>query len=124
MSIPYDLLTRNVEVPDHVRRYLEEKLQSLEHLIDSGDSTLFCQIELSKTTEHHQSGKVFRAEANLRAGGAAFRAVAEGETLEEALDEVKDELKIELSKHKDKNMSLLRRGGARLKSLLRFGRAS
>ena len=120
MPIAYDLLTRNVEVPESFKTYLEGKLQSIEHLIDANDPTLLCKVELSRTTEHHQSGKIFRVEINLSAKGTLSRAVAEAETLEEALDEVKDELKAELGKRKDKHTSLLRRSGARLKDIFRF----
>lgn len=120
MPISYDLLTRNMEVPESFKTYLEGKLQSIEHLIDAGDPTLLCKVELSRTTEHHHAGKVFRAEINLSTGGKMVRAVAEGETLEEAVDEVKDELKAELGKRKDKQQSLLRRSGARLKDIFRF----
>lgn len=123
MPIPFNLKTTNLDVPERTRIYLEQKLDSLERLIASKDlSSVKCQVELGKMTGHHATGKIFLAEINLWNGGTLFRAVAVEESIEEAIDKAKDEIKIELGKEKDKGQSLLRRGGARLKNFLRFGR--
>ncbi len=123
MSIPFNLKATNLIVDEKTRAYLEQKLNSLERLLSSNDpSSIKCQVELGKVTDHHASGKIFRGEINLFVGGTLFRAVALEENLETAIDIAKDELKRELGKHKDKGQSLLRRSGARIKKLLRFGR--
>jgi ribosomal subunit interface protein len=123
MSIPFNLKGTNLTVDEKTRDYLEQKLNSLERLLSSSDhSSIKCQAELGKITDHHASGKIFRAEINLSVGGAMFRAVAEEVSLESAIDVAKDDLKRELGKHKDKGQSILRRSGARIKQFLRFGR--
>lgn len=122
MSIPYNLKTTNAEVPQSLVAYLEEKLASLETFFDASDPTLRCSIELGKTTEHHHSGRVYRAEVNLHTAGKQFRATATEESFEAALDSVKEELKKELRRAKGRERSFLHRGGAKLKGWLRFGR--
>ncbi len=122
MPIPYNLKTTNAEVPPSLTAYLEEKLASLEHFFNANDPSLLCSVELGKTTEHHHTGRVYRAEINLHVSGKKFRATAIEESLEAAIDSVKEELKKELRRAKDREKSLLHRGGAKLKQFLRFGK--
>ena len=112
----------NIQLDDSVSNYLQPRLEAIERLIDPSDTTAMCNVEVGRITEHHQEGKVFRAEINITTVGGAFRATAVKDSLTEAIDEVKDEIMQELRRHKDKQGSLLRRGGRRIKDLLRFGR--
>lgn len=106
------------EVRDHVDRVCS----TLEKLAGADVGPLICSVELGKTTEHHQQGAIFRAEVNFSAGGEYFRAEAEAESILAALDEVRDEIKGALVRHKHKKQSIVRRTGARLKDLFRFGK--
>lgn len=94
----------------------------LDKYIDFGRDNVFIQAELGKTTQHHRSGDIYRAEINLQVGGHTFRAVAEKDDLYAAIDEVKDELGREVKANKKKRISIIRRGAQKLKNILRFGR--
>jgi ribosome-associated translation inhibitor RaiA len=76
---------------------------------------------LQKVTEQ-QSGRIYRAEINLLVGGRLFRAEATEEQMEHAIDVMRDEVKRELRKARDKQQSLMKRGGKLIKDMLRFGR--
>jgi putative sigma-54 modulation protein len=97
--------------------YVAKKLEALEKFVEN-EGAVSADAEVGKTTDHHKSGDIFRAEVNLHVGGTIIRAVAEAEDLYAAIDAVKDELSEELRRHKDKRESMLRKGGETLKEML------
>ncbi len=76
-------------------------------------------VEVGKTTKHHKSGDVFRAEIRINAGGEEYYAVTETEDLYAAIDEAKDDIVRELTSSRKKALRLFRKGGQRIKNLLR-----
>jgi ribosomal subunit interface protein len=109
----------NMMITPDIQDYLDKKLSSLDKLIDPNDTSVSCQVELGRTTNHHKSGDVYRAEFNLMKDGKQFRAVSEQESIIAAMDEAKDELIAALKTHKSKQMSLVRRGGAAIKYMIK-----
>ncbi|TSC68282.1 MAG: Uncharacterized protein G01um101472_65 [Parcubacteria group bacterium Gr01-1014_72] len=102
-----------------IREYLEKRLAALARHINLEDSAVLLQVELGRTTRHHHTGDVFRAEINLYRGKESFRAEAEAQDLYAAIDEVRDEIIREVTGSKEKRLSLLRRGGQKVKDILR-----
>lgn len=109
--------TTNHEVPLAMRELVEEKFSALEKF--GIGATLTCEIDESIAVE--RAGAKFRAEGNLSVNGKLFRAEAENLTLEGAIDRVRDDLIRELQKAQGKKQGFVRRGGAVLKRMLRFG---
>jgi len=97
--------------------YIEKKINMLEKFF-SGEEVLV-NVEVGRTTKHHKSGDIFRAEIHLTAGGEEYYSVAETEDLYAAIDEVKDEIVHKLTSSRRKTYHLLRRGGAQIKNLLK-----
>lgn len=115
--------TTGWQMTDEIEKYLGDKLATIEKLIPNPDAdTVRCDVELSETREQHAT--VWGAEMNVFLGKMVYRSSAKGDTMQAALDEVKDEIMRQLQKTKQKNVSLLRRGGAKVKEWLRFGRES
>jgi len=86
-----------------VSDYLDEKLSALKKLIDVNDDTVKIQVEIGKTTKHHQSGDdLFRAEINIEIGGDYLRAEAEMSDLFPAIDIMKDKILDKLRERKEK----------------------
>jgi ribosomal subunit interface protein len=109
----------NIELTPAIRAYVEEKVGMLGKLIDPADTSAHADVEVGRTTTHHQSGDIFRAEINLRIAGAKLRAVAERDDLYAAIDEMKGELMRQLRKEKTKRTDVVRRGGLAFKRMLR-----
>jgi len=110
----------SLEVTEALKELLEQKFAALEKFI--GDETdVSCNIELSKETAS-QSGDIFRAEATLHFMGKKFRAEATTDQIEKSIDKVKQELEREVRKANNKSRTLIKRGGAALKRMMRFGR--
>ncbi len=103
------------------RDLIEGKLSSLDKLLErtTGPVSLSCEVEESIAVE--RSGARYRAEGNLSVNGQLFRAEATSNTLEGAVDQVRDELTREVQSAHGKRRSLLKRGGAALKRMLRGG---
>lgn len=108
-----------ITLTPQISGYLDKKLNSIKKLINKKDSGVICDVEVGKTTEHHKSGDVFRAEINLRTEGKTFYASSEKEDLYAAIDEVKDEIKSKLLSYKTKKQTLLKKGGRQIKQFLR-----
>lgn len=115
--------TINIEMTDAISSYVEEKLRSVEKFAvphEEEDPLLY--VEIGKTTNHHQSGDIFRAEVSMNLRGRQFRAVSEKDDLYAAIDDMRAELVRVLTSHKDKERTMVRRGAGMIKNLLRFGR--
>jgi ribosomal subunit interface protein len=108
-----------MEITPEISDYLEKRLMGIEKFLPASDDAFTLRVELGKTSNHHHSGEIFRAEINIYVGGKSFRAVSEKIDLNSAIDDVRDEISRELSSHKEKRISLVRRGGQKLKSMLR-----
>ncbi len=113
-----NLKTKNFSLTQAIKNYLEQKLNSLDKFLGS-DESISADVELAKTTKHHQKGDVFRAEINLNIPGRLIRAAAEEWDLMVAIDAAKDELQREIKSNKEKNISLYKKGARLLKKLLR-----
>lgn len=114
-----NIKSTNIKLTSEASEYLDKRLASLEKLIDPDDTSAMADVEVGKTTMHHQQGDVFRAEINVRTAGKQFRAVAEKSTLYSAIDKARDEVLSGMRRNKRKQIHLLKRGGAKIKELTR-----
>lgn len=110
----------NTEVSEQLQSVLERKLQQFERYVKP-DSDVKCEAEFEKVAAS-QKGEVHRVEVNFYNDGHLFRAEATKESFEQAIDEVRNELDKELRRHNKKRETLLKRGGRRLKEMMRFGK--
>ncbi len=118
----YNIKSTDFDMTPEISKYLDDKLTTIEKYLDKDDESIKCDVEIGKTTDHHKTGNVYRAEINVSVGKKMFRAVAEEESIYAAIDIVKDEITKRLKRQKGKNFALLKRGGEKMKNLLRFGR--
>lgn len=111
----------NLELTDAIKSYAEKKASGLEKYAPKYPNMPDLQVwvEVGRTTKHHQSGDIFRAEIQFQLPHEAkmIRAQAETADLYAAIDEAHDEMKNELQKIKDKKISFLRRGRDSVKNL-------
>ena len=118
-----NLKTTNMSVGSDVKEYLRKKLRSLERTLDFDDPSVMVDVELGRTTRHHEKGDVFFAEINIHRGKESFRAVADWSDIMSAIDGMRDAVARELQSAKGKKFSLTRRSGQLVKELLRSGYA-
>ncbi len=107
----------HMDITPAIRSYAEEKIRMLEKFLDP-DKQVFVEIELGKTTEHHQRGDVFRAEITMKTPYHSYRAESEKEDLYAAIDVAKDDLATELKRDKKKQHTKFKQGGRMFKDLM------
>lgn len=94
-------------------------IETLNKYVDPSDTSALAEIEVSKTTNHHRSGEIFRAEINFHSRVGSLRTESEKEDLYAALIEAKDEIVEALRSKKAKKIDFVRRSGLRLKNMLK-----
>lgn len=111
----------NMDLTDAIRDHAEKRVESLGKFLPNQGDNVQVQVEVGKTSNHHKSGDIFRAEINLSLAGNAtqFRAEAETADLYAAIDMARDELEVELKRYKGKKEALYKRGAKTLKSLMK-----
>jgi ribosomal subunit interface protein len=92
---------KNLELNAPLRTFIEEKMADIEHLVgESGPAQV--QVEVGIPSQHHNSGSIYYAEANLTIGGHLLRAESTNYDLHSAVVDVKDQLKVLIKKFKEK----------------------
>jgi putative sigma-54 modulation protein len=113
--------TKDLNLTDAIEDYIEKKLASLEKFTsDFNQESIITEIEVGRTTRHHQAGDIFRAEINLSINGKLFRVESERDDLYAAIDEVRDDLEQEIRKFKTKKETVYIRGARSLKKQFRL----
>ncbi len=113
-----NIKTTTISLTPAISEYVEKRLRSIESFLQD-DPTAQCDVELAKTTNHHKHGDIFKAEVHIVAKDTNIYASVEKEDLYAAIDVVKDEVVRKLKSSKDKRQSLVRRGGAQVKNILK-----
>ncbi len=113
-----NIKTTGIALTPAISDYTNKRLDKIIHLLD-GDKSAQCDIELAKTTAHHQKGNIFRAEIHIVGAGKNFYASSEQPDLFAAIDLVREEILREISAGKAKRISLIRRSGARVKNMVK-----
>ncbi|MFH1193628.1 MAG: ribosome-associated translation inhibitor RaiA [bacterium] len=103
------LKATGIELTDAIKNYAEEKLAVLEKFLHEVGTPHNLFVELAKITEHHKSGPIFYAEADIVIPGSHLRAEATAESLYAAIDKLHDEIKGQLKKLHDKKRAKARK---------------
>ncbi len=121
MSFPtIQFKATQVTVADSLKTLVDQKLQTLDKYIGN-ETDVRCEVEFERVAPH-QNGNIFRIEANIWLAGQLYRAEATEDSFEKAVDVVRGELDQELRKARTRRDSLVKKGGRKLKEMLRFGK--
>ncbi len=113
-----NIKTTNISLTDAIAEYVSKRLEKIEKIVGD-DTSVQCDIELARTTAHHNKGDIFKAEAHIVGAGLNIFHASEKEDLYAAIDEMRDAVLRELKSHRSKNMSSIRRGGAAVKNMMK-----
>ena len=101
-----DILTKNIELDEPLRDFVNEKIGGLEHYMQNmGESDeIYARVEIGKSSKHHNKGPIFYAEVNIHIGQGQvlFRGESEREELRDAMVEVKNEVQTQIRRYKEK----------------------
>lgn len=113
------LKATNLELTDAIGNYVDKILVAIEKHVEAEDTSVLADIEVGKTSHHHKSGDIFRAEVTLHTRFGTFRAVSETNDLYAAIDDVKDEISHSLALHNKRRTNFLRKSSRVLKNVVR-----
>lgn len=113
-----NIKTTSFIITPAISDYIEKRLDAIEKFFKD-DTTAKCDVELARTTSHHKQGGIFKAEIHIIAKDKNIYASSEKEDLYVAIDTVKDDVLREIKSSNDKQRSLIRRGGAQIKNILK-----
>lgn len=113
-----NIKTTAITLTPAISDYAGKRLQKVQLLL-ANDPSAICDIELAKTTGHHNKGEIFRAEIHIVGAGKNLYASSEEEDLYKAIDMVQDQILYELTSDKSKKVSALKRGGAKMKAMVK-----
>lgn len=108
----------NIELTSAINDYVTKRLDAVKKFV-ADDPTVRCDVEVGKTSNHHKHGDIFRAEVHIVGHKRDIYVTSEKGDLYTAIDEVRDEVLYRLSSKKEKTISFARRGGAKVKNLIR-----
>ncbi|MFH0873593.1 MAG: ribosome-associated translation inhibitor RaiA [Candidatus Komeilibacteria bacterium] len=101
------LYSKNTEITEPLRVYIEERLDRLDHL---NSEIMTGRVDISRD-QHHRKGDIFRVEINLNLRGKLLRVVETRPDAREAIDLVTEKLARQLRDLKNKKLFLRRLGG-------------
>lgn len=113
-----NIKTTTISLTPAISEYVEKHLEVIKKFL-ADDPTIVFDLELAKTTNHHNKGDIFKAEIHIVGKDRNIYSSVEKEDLYLAIDEVRDEVVEVLKSNKDKNRSLLRKGQVKIKNMLR-----
>ena len=103
-----------IELTPAISDYVYKKVSSVEKYLNKEVPTS-AQVEVGKTTKHHKSGDVFRAEVHLNYNGIDLYAAVEAEDLYSAIDLVEADISNKIVREKGRHIKLLRQGQRAIK---------
>ncbi|MCA9361203.1 ribosome-associated translation inhibitor RaiA [Candidatus Kaiserbacteria bacterium] len=109
-----------VEIEPAIKALVEQKFSSLSKFIGN-ETDVKCEVEFEKVAPKN-NGEVHRFETNLWISGTLYRAESTEESFEKAIDVVRNELDKEIRRSRTKRESLFRKGGRKIKNMMRFGK--
>lgn len=117
-----NLQGKGIELTESIKDYVFKRVTNLEKLIsgiEAGKGEAMVSFEVVKTTNHHKSGKIFHASCMISLDGKKFYGESDHQDLYSAVDEVKETLFNEITKNKDREQTLFKRGATSVKKMLK-----
>lgn len=119
----------NIKLSDSIYNYINKKINELEKFVENvgeegtgkQNPSVEAWVEVGRTTKHHRTGDVYRAEVQVRLPGAeGIRADSTQWDLHQAIDEAKDEMQRQLKRYKRKQSARGKRSSRKMKDKTRF----
>lgn len=90
----------NLDATPAIDVYIANKIGSLKKFIQPWEinAEVIVRVEIARTTNHHNKGDIFYAEANIDAPGKLIRATHEDWDIRVAIDQMKNKLQEEIKK--------------------------
>ena len=108
-----------MELTPAIASYVNKKISSVGKYLEKENVDPVAQVEVGKSTQHHKSGNVFRAEIHITGGAFDLYAVSEMGDLYAAIDVVRDEIVHNAVQSKGKRETLARKSAEMMKNMMK-----
>lgn len=113
-----NISAKGIELTGAIREYGERKIMALQRFFKNAGEVR-ATLVVGKETAHHREGEVFLVEATLVVDGKTYHSDEIAADLYAAIDKVQSELERMITTSKAKQETRIRRGGRRIKEVLR-----
>lgn len=113
---------KNLELTEEIKEYVSKRITNLEKFLagmEKSKGETVVDFEVARTTNHHKSGDVFKADGKVNINGEEFFASAEADELYTAVDDVKETLYHDIRKNKERRQTLFKRGASSVKKMMK-----
>jgi len=86
---------KNLDLTEDLKDFATKKVESVTKLLES---VIDIRIDLSKETNHHQKGDIYKASVDIQVPGNVYHAEENAEDIKTAINRVKQELQ-QIIKH-------------------------
>lgn len=114
-----EIFAKNIELDEKTEKYINSKVENLKRFLGECEKDSTCDFRIGKNTDNNKNDKIFYAECTISTPNKNYGARADEKTLTEAIDKLKDEVSKKIRRHRDKKISLVKKGGRALKKLIR-----
>jgi len=97
----FDIKTKNIDLTDAIRDAVQSKMAKLGPMVERFGDSVTAEVEVGKTTGHHNKGPHFRAEVHVRLPGKLVYADAENEDMYMAVREARDKAVRQVKDYKE-----------------------
>ena len=87
----------NIELTESLKSYIEEKMSSLSKYFDN---IIDIRVEVGQDSTHHQKGKIFFAEVNVKVPNDLIRIKKTADSQFKAVDKIRDHLRETMNRFK------------------------
>ena len=100
------ILCKDFDLTEALKIHAQEKLSLLYKFLNKTESETSFNLRLGKTTNHHNSGKIYYAEISIHTPEKNFGGKVESDDIYAAIDILKDDMAESISQYKDKSHTL------------------
>lgn len=111
-----NIKAKNMDLTPAITDHINDRVNLINKFINDLDAMV--QVEVGRTSKHHNKGDVFRAEFNLKTGGRKFYSFSEKADLYIAINDAKDQLLSAIKNKKDRKITLFKRGAKSVKKMI------
>ena len=96
-----DIKATGMELTDAIRAFVQEKMDTLDAKTVRFGDVVRAEVEVGRTTAHHKTGEVYRAEVHIRLPGKVVYVEATHLDLYTAINQARKEAEREIVEYKD-----------------------
>jgi len=118
-AMQIDIKATNLELTDAIRSHVENKMNDLNAITARFGEVVRAEVEVGKTSRHHQKGDIFRAEVHVRLPGKLIYVEAAHDDLYVAINDAQKEAQRQILAYKGILDAGQKRGGRAAKRAVR-----